>query len=418
MSNPTPPDPSDNSERSVYDYLLYSLSLPERAIRSSAGVAGGVVRESAELLVPQAFRTSKSYEILVQQGLDFLTDDVAGVRREGQEESPAVEGFVAKKAVGGFVEMASLATLHVSPVLLLAVVSDVAYGSQTYLKELAVELKREGVIAEDSTIDHANDLLEAIRDSSAVGASAFDTPPLSIEGLRETIDQTTQSVGKIDPTKVLPAAEIDRLWNEMQSVATDEDVSLLEVSGAITLHALNRVGQLGQGALSTVNIAGTLLDRHVLDHYRTALGDLHEHGYYNTLADVSQPYIAAVWENFSTDRKTITEDLLDGTLVGQAASTVGKWFGVKEAVEEHAEEIASESDAPTANDSPAAQDAAVSQPHAETANTVKADRTAEPSSSSTIDLTSLPVPESKLTLSDDPTPPNATPPNKSANNNG
>ncbi|MGI9458180.1 MAG: hypothetical protein ACR2NU_16570 [Aeoliella sp.] len=317
------------TSRNVQDYLLYSLSLPERAIRGTAGLAGGVVRESADLLVPQAFRSSKSYEILVQQGLDFLTDDVAGVNRDGGEEAPPqVEDFVAKKAVGGFVEMASLATLHLSPILLLAVVSDVAYGSQTYLKELAEELKKEGVIDEASTIDHATDLLDAIGESSSVAATAFDTPPLSIEGLRETIQQTADSVGKIDPTKILPAEEIDRLWRDMQDVANKEEVSLLEVSGAMTLHALGRAGKAAQGALSTVTIAGALFDRHVVDHYRSALGDLHERGYYTTLADVSQPYIAAVWENFSTDRATITEDLLNGKLVDKAAQTVGRWFGV------------------------------------------------------------------------------------------
>lgn len=405
MSTPQPPNADD---RSVYDYLLYSLSLPERAIRGTAGVAGGVVRESAELLVPQAFRTSKSYEILVQQGLDFLTDDIAGVRREGKEADAEadVENFVAKKAVGGFVEMASMATLHVSPVLLLAVVSDVAYGSQTYLKELAVELKREGVIAEDSTIDHANDLLEAIRESSAVSASAFDTPPLSVEGLRETIEQTTQSVGKIDPTKVLPAAEIDRLWKDMQSVASEEHVTLLDVSGAMTLHALSRVGQVGQGALSTVNIAGTLFDRHIVDHYRTALGDLHERGYYTTLADVSQPYIAAVWENFSTERSTITEDLLNGNLVGQAARTVGKWFGVQEAVVENAEESVAEQEA-TPGDAaePSATEAIAPEVPPEDGAT-QPPATPHASSDSVIELPSLPVPESKLKLNDesDPSP--------------
>lgn len=324
MNNESQPTP-----RSVHDYLLYSLSSPERALRSGVGVAGGMVREGANLLVPQAFRNSKSYEIVVQQGLDFLTRDVGGVRHSNAEEAaPAVEDYVAKKAVGGFVEMASLATLHLSPALLLAVVSDVAYGSQTYLKELALELKREGVIDQASTIDHASDLLEAIRDSSAVGANVFDTPPLSIEGIREAIDQTSTSVRKIDPTKVLPAAEIDRLWREMHEVARGEDVSLLEVSGAMTLHALNRAGRVGQGALSSISIAGTLFDRHVVDHYRSALTDIHTRGYYATLADVSQPYIAAVWENFSTDRRTITEDLLSGKLVGDAARSVGRWMGV------------------------------------------------------------------------------------------
>lgn len=337
---PTPEPTPEPTERSVHDYLLYSLSLPERALRSTAGVAGGVVREGANLLVPQAFRSSKSYEIVVQQGLDFLTSDIGGVKHEGgEDEAPKIEGYVAKKTVGGFVEMASLATLHLSPALLLAVVSDVAYGSQTYLKELAVELKREGVIDENSTIDHASDLLAAIRESSSVGAEVFDTPPLSVDGISQAINNTTASVRKIDPTKVLPAAEIDRLWRDMNEVAQGEDVTLLEVSGAMTLHALNRADKVAQGALSGVTIAGSLLDRIVVDHYRNALTDIHTRGYYTTLADVSQPYITAVWENFSTDRSTVTEDLLNGKLVGQAASTVGRWFGLgKEDVEQTADD--------------------------------------------------------------------------------
>ncbi len=317
------------TSKSVQDYLLYSLSLPERALRGTAGLAGGMVRESADLLVPQAFRNSKSYEIVVQQGLDFLTDDMAGVQREGDEETPEqIEGFVAKKTVGGFIDMASLATLHLSPILLLAVVSDVAYGSQTYLQELAEELKREGVIDQATTIDHATDLLDAIGESTSAAATAFDTPPLSLEGLRKTIQQTADSVAKIDPTKILPAKEIDRLWQDMQGMANKEEVSLLDISGAMTLHALDRAGKAAQGALSTVTIAGSLFDRVVVDHYVTALGDLHERGYYTTLADVSQPYIAAVWENFSTDRATITEDLLNGKIVGQTAKTVSRWLGL------------------------------------------------------------------------------------------
>lgn len=404
------PNQNEPSPRGVHDYLLYSLSLPERALRSTAGVAGGAVREGANLLVPQAFRTSKSYEILVQQGLDFLTEDVGGVRRaEGDAESKQVEDYVAKKAVGGFVEMASLATLHLSPALLLAVVSDVAYGSQTYLNELAVELKREGVIDENSSIDHASDLLDAIRESSAVGAEVFDTPPLSVEGISEAIEQTTTSVRKIDPSKVLPAAELDRLWQEMHQVASDDDVTLLEVSGAMTLHALSRAGKAGQGALSGVTIAGALFDRHVVDHYRVALTDLHTNGYYNTLADVSKPYIAAVWENFSTDRSTITEDLLNGKLVGEAASTVGRWFGLK------GEDVGPAPAEPTPEMTPASASEPtakqLSDPRPKTETKIDPDSPiapTPPSPSVEIDLTSLPVPQSKLKLDDTTPSPNST----------
>jgi hypothetical protein len=315
--------------KSVRDYLLYTLSLPERAVRSTAGLAGGALREASELLVPAAFQDSKTYGALVRQTLDFLVEDVGGVARKKDEEGAAkVEGFVARKAVGNFVDMAGMATLHLSPLLLLAIVSDVAYGSQTYLKELAEELKREGVIDEDSTINHASDLLDAVRQTSGAAANTFDTPPLSIEGLRESINQTTEAAQKLDPTKILPKSEINRLWGEMRTIAAEEDVSLFEVSSAMTLYSLDKVASVGRGALSGVRVAGTLLDRHVIDHYRQALTEIHTKGYYATIAEASGPYIEAVWENFSTTKSTITEDLLSGKLIGQATRGVKKWLGM------------------------------------------------------------------------------------------
>jgi hypothetical protein len=329
---PNQPPPSSGN---VHDYLVYTLSLPERALRTTTGLLGGAVRESADLLVPQAFRDSKCYTSLVQQTLDFLIDDIGGVEKPKEEgANPKIDDYVARKTVGNFVEMASLATLHASPMLLLAIVSDVAYGSRTYLKELADELRREGLIDENSTIDSAGELLDALRDTTGTAASVFDTPPLSIGGMRASIESTIKSAQQLDPTKVLPRAEIEQLWADMRQIADKQDVSLLEVSGAVTLHALDSIASVGSGALSGVRVAGTLLDRHVVDHYRTALGEIHERGYYATLSDASRPYIAAVWQNFSTERPTITGDLLSGKLVGQAASTVGRWLGIGKPLEE------------------------------------------------------------------------------------
>ncbi len=339
-------------DSSLLDYLTFTLSLPERAIRSTSGLLGGAIQESSSLLIPQIFKDSKTYSILVQQTLDFMIEDIARIKKEAQkkngrdkssnqesnnEKSHAQEqanpqsqseNFIARKTVGSFVDMASLATLHLSPMLLLAVVSDVAYGSQEYLQQLADELRREGVIQQDSTIHHVNDLLDAIGNSSSLAASTFDTPPISIEGLRDAISQTTDALTSMDPTTILPTGEIKQLWEEMQEIATEEELTLLEVSGAITLHSLDKIGKLGRGALSTVRVAGTLLDRVVMDHYRIALADLHEQGYYTTLANKSQPYIEAVWKNFSTEKNTLTQDLLSGKIVSEVSQTVSRWLGL------------------------------------------------------------------------------------------
>ncbi|NUQ66380.1 MAG: hypothetical protein HUU20_28285 [Pirellulales bacterium] len=314
----------------VRDYLLYTLSLPERMLRSASGLVGGAVRESACLLVPQAFQNCKTYSIMVGQMLDFLAVDIGGVERaqaasaDGPEK---VENFVARKAVGNFVEMAGLATFHLSPMLLLAVVSDVAYGSQAYLKELAGNLKQQGVIDPESTIDHVDDLLSAVASAAGTTASAFDTPPLSVDGLRQTIDDTRRAVQSIDPTKVIPQAEVTRLWNDIHEIASNQGVDPLAVSSAMTLYSLDRIGSMGLGALSTIRAAGTLFDRHVIDHYRSGLQQIREKGFYATLAQTSKPYTDAVWKNFSSDRSTITQDVLSGKLVGQAWSTVRRWFG-------------------------------------------------------------------------------------------
>ena len=314
------------SSATIRDYLLYGLSLPERAIRSTAGVVGGALRESAAALIPQTFRNARTYQLFIGQMLDFLAEDIGGVDRPEQSGNPRVEDYVARKTVGNFIELASLATIHISPMLLLAIVSDVAYGSKAYLRELAEELQAQGVIRDASAIRQVDDLLDAAASASEETASAFDTPPLSIEGLRETVRQTRGKLRGIDPARVIPEDEIKQLWNGMRSIARRENTSPLAISGAMTLGSLDKVAKLGSGALSSVRAAGTLLDGVVLDHYRTVLANIDEHGLYPTVAASSQPYAEALWRNFSADRTTATESFLRSGAAERALGKARRWL--------------------------------------------------------------------------------------------
>lgn len=312
------------SAGAIQEYLLYTLSIPERAIRSGVGLVGGVAKEASSLLIPQAFRDSKTYQIMVSQMLDFLVEDVGGVANCKVADSPEqaqakkVENFVARKTVGNFVETASLLTFHISPMTALAILSDVAYGSNAFLRELSDELKHQGLIDEKSTIHHVDDLLDAVAAASGETATALDTPPLSIEGLRETVEQARSAVAKLDPARLIPQAEMQRMWDEMSEIARREDVGLLQVSGAMTMHMLGKVAGVGRGVLSGVTVAGNLFERHILGHYAAALLDLKEKGFYGTLAEVSGPYIEAVWLNFSAGRTTVTEDVVTGRFFAKA----------------------------------------------------------------------------------------------------
>lgn len=314
----------------VYKYLIYGLSIPERTVRSTAAMVGGAVKESTSLLVPQAFQDSKTYNTFVSQMIDLMANDVGGVAKKVDPEAPQdpeVEQYVAKKTVSTFVDLAGMATLHVSPLTILAIVSDVAYGSKTCLNELTVELKREGIVSENSVINSTAELLDSIGAATAESADVLDTPPLNVEGLRETIEKTRTSVANIDPTLLIPQSEIALLWTDMEAMAAREGFTVFEISSAMTLYTLDRVATVSQGALTTVRVTGNLIDRHVFDHYRQGLNEINERGIYSMLAESSQPYFDAVWNNFSVERPTITEDFVSGKMIAKAWDGVKDWLG-------------------------------------------------------------------------------------------
>ena len=312
----------------------YGLSLPERALRSTAGVVGGTLRESAAVALPDAVRNAKTYQVFVGQLLDFMAEDVGGAGG-GQRVGTRPGDFLARKTVGNFIDVAGLATVHLSPLLLLAVVSDVAYGSQTYLREVAEEMQRQGVIEDAAKVRRVDDLLDQIADFSSRTAAAFDQPPLSVEGLRETVRQTREALTRIDIAEVLPAADLRALWNDLHTAARRQGVSPFRLSGLVTLASLDKVGKLGSGALSSVQVAGTLLNRHVLAHYRDVLASVERRGFYASLAESSRPYLQAAWGNFSPQRRTITEEFLRDGGVGRvserAADKLRRWLSARRA---------------------------------------------------------------------------------------
>ncbi|MEZ6065096.1 MAG: hypothetical protein R3B90_05185 [Planctomycetaceae bacterium] len=303
--------------------LLYGLSLPERVVRGAVGLTAGAARELAEFVVPQAFKDSASYKIAIENSLGFLTETIGGVsRKPGEMPAEAAEAseHVARKAVGNFVDLAGLATLHVSPMWLLAVVSDVAYGTKSYTLELARELKEQGVIDDTSTIHHVDDVLSAIQRTCGTAASTFDQPPLSVDELRKVIDETRVSLSQADVRRLIPEAELRQYWSEMRDVAATEQVSLLGVSGAIAMQTLGKVKTAGSGTLIGVRVAGGLLHRNVIGHYQDAAPGAFMSKASTTPCAVVRAYIAAVWNNFSSERKSWTESLLD-------PAHLSGWFG-------------------------------------------------------------------------------------------
>lgn len=306
----------------------YSASLPERTLRSAGALAGGLVRESANWLLPSAFRNSRSYSIFIQQMLDFVCNDIGGVKRmlassqngiasdlSEEEQAAQNQAFLARKTVGNLLDMSALATFHLSPLTVLAIFSDVAYGSRQYLLQLSERLKSENIIDEETTIDSAGDLLGALEKASASAAGVFDKPPISIDGLRRTIAETKAAIEQVDPMKLLPAAEIDQLWRQIEMAAKEQHASIWDVSATVSLVALGNIQAVSKGTIVGLEVAGNLFNEHIIQHYWEGLRAIERHGLIPTLSRASAPYIEAVWTNFAVGHKTWTEQLLSGELL-------------------------------------------------------------------------------------------------------
>lgn len=301
---------------SLAKMLNYSASLPERTLRSASALAGGLVRESANWMLPSAFRNSKSYSIFVQQTFNFVVNEIGGVRKSASSaEEHHQEVALARKTVGNLLDMTALATFHLSPITVLAIFSDVAYGSKVYLYELGRRLKEQGIIDEETTIDGAADLITALESASGKAVGMFDQPPISIEGLRKTIFETQEAVLQIDPAKLLPRSEIDQLWRQMELAAKEQNASVWDVSGTIAIVALNNIHAVGQGTMLGLEVATNMFQEHIVQHYWDGLRAIEREGLIPTLSRASSPYLEAVWTNFNMDRKTWTEKLLSGELL-------------------------------------------------------------------------------------------------------
>lgn len=352
---PAAPDSPEAAERTLTDSLvtglLYGLSLPERLVRSAVGVTAGTAIDFAEFVVPEAFRDSKSYEVTVRNSLGFLASGIgrvadsnapaapdagcgaaatmttaAGSPEAAEVAAPSGAGrMIAKKAAASFIDIAGLATLHVSPIWILAIVSDAAYGTQTYLKELAVELQKQGLIDDSSTIHRVDDLFDAVKRASGTAASSFDLPPLSLDELRTSLQQTRSALKDVDPMRLIPEAEIQRVWGEMKDVARREDVSLLGVSAAVAMQTVETIKDLSQGSLTGLFVAGQIVNRRIFGHYKTALADVRRQGIWRSVRNTYEPYVDLAWGNFTASRKTWTEQVLDPGHVTRAWNAFRGW---------------------------------------------------------------------------------------------
>src|SRR6056297_1349157 len=118
----------------------YLLSLPERSLRFMTSVATSITSLLAKTVLPKPIQNSTLYQMTFGLLQNYLIEHVAEIPLE-KNEGPSTNDYLYRKTAGSVIEGIGLLTFHYSPVWLLAMISDIAGGSQVYLRYLIKSLK-------------------------------------------------------------------------------------------------------------------------------------------------------------------------------------------------------------------------------------------------------------------------------------
>jgi hypothetical protein len=269
----------------------FLVSLPERLVRSLVGAVGGLVHETAEVALPRFARRSRLYEATAKNLLRIAIELVGSVERKAPQSEPAAADLMKRKTAGNVVELGSIAALGFSPLWLLAAAADVTRGSRVYLDSLVTELKRAGVLADETEVGSVDDILAALEGASGTTARLVDLPPLELKELRASLAELRSSAGELPSPRQFAA-----LYDGLRATAARERRSILEVSSGIGLAFLLSARHVGL--------------EHVVVPYREDWRPLRNEGFGAYARRIAGPYREAIAGHFDPDRRTWTDRAL------------------------------------------------------------------------------------------------------------
>lgn len=295
----------------------YVYSLPERIVRSVLGLSAGVARETSEVVLPESVRKTELYENVVGATLRFLIQKVGQV--EGVYESSALPGdSLTRRAAGNAIDTVGFVVFHVSPVWVLAALADVCGLGRHLIPEIADALKAEGLLEPHVEFTSVDQILDGLERTSARVAATINAPPLNVAELRRDWAAILEQARTLQPA-ALPAQDtVKQLWTWLRTESTRQDRSVFETSSIIATSAVHALPG-GARWLSASALVGTskttqLFSGVLLEHYRQALTEIQRVGYGPYAARQLRPYVEAAVGQFSPERRTLTERLLEREL--------------------------------------------------------------------------------------------------------
>jgi hypothetical protein len=293
----------------------YLLSLPERVIRAALGLSAGLLREVGEVVLPRGVRRSQLYKSLVDVTLRYVIERVGGAEGVYPAEQPQPDDFLARRGAGNAIELLGIVAFRVSPVWVLAALADLSGLGRRLIPEIADVLKAQGLLEKDTQFDSVDALLDGLEKMSSHLAETINTPPLDIAGLRTEWAAIRSHARGLKSIELPSPKAIGDHWEELKQEASRQGRSIFETSSVVAVSAVRALpGKalwLSASARAGAAHTGKLLSAAILDYYSQTLHELREVGYLTYAKRQLSPYLRACVDQFSPQRRTLTQRLLD-----------------------------------------------------------------------------------------------------------
>lgn len=293
----------------------YLLSLPERIVRSTLGLGAGAVREVGEMALPAAVRRSQLYQNLVDATLRFLIEQVGGVEGVYRTADALPENFLARRTAGNVVEVLGIVAFRASPVWVLAALADLCGAGRHLIPEIADALKTEGLLEKDAQFTSVDQMLDGLERTSSRLASAINTPPLDVAGLRGEWDALRREARELQPSSLPSRETVGQIWADLKAESVRQDRSVFETSSTMALAAAQAFPDGARWLLASTRASAARTSQIVittlLDHYRQTLNEIQTTGYVRFADKLFRPYVRAAINQFSPERPTLTQRVLN-----------------------------------------------------------------------------------------------------------
>jgi hypothetical protein len=293
----------------------YLLSLPERVIRSALGLSAGLLREVGEVVLPRGVRQTQLYRSLVDTTLRFVIEQVGGAQGVYPADEPQPDDFLVRRSAGNAVELLGIVAFRVSPVWVLAALADLSGLGRRMIPEIADALKVQGLLEKETQFESMDQLLDGLEKTSSRLAETFNTPPLDVAELRNEWAAIRAEASQLKPAALPSPRLIGDQWEALKQESARQGRSVFETSSLMAVSAVRSLPRkalwLSRSARVTASYAGKVLSTAILDHYSETLKELRDVGYFPYAKRQLSPYVQASMEQFSPERRTLTQRLLE-----------------------------------------------------------------------------------------------------------